>query len=82
MTPDAQGVERRASSRVKLRPTPAAPARVREMRQGIDISELDGILQITARESSRSSVLAAGTGYAIYSASHDRIHSRRKEIGA
>ena len=57
---------------------PAGPARVREMRQGSTstnstafFKSRPGIIAL--------SVLAAGTGYAIYSASHDRIHSAGKK---
>lgn len=57
---------------------PSGPARVREARQGSTstnstafFKSRPGIIALT--------VLAAGTGYALYSASHDRIHSAGKK---
>jgi len=57
---------------------PLGPARVREVRQGPTstnstafFKSRPGIIAL--------SVLAAGTGYALYSASHDRIHSAGKK---
>jgi hypothetical protein len=67
----AQIVARAAAS-------PARPARVRQERQGTTSPNSTPFFKTTPGIIALS-VMAVGTGYALYSAQHDRIHSAGKK---
>jgi hypothetical protein len=58
--------------------SPARPARVREERQGTTSTNSTPFFKTTPAIIALS-VMAVGTGYALYSAQHDRIHSAGKK---